>query len=276
MFDHTIFNPGNEKYEAKFKPGLYWIKSLDEGDHYLLDVDKNDSTLSFNSDEGFIGHDGGNIVNLKSSGNNAHFIGIFDYSSGFLSKVNYTGDGKHRQNLAHNLKSDPEFVLFKPNSFSGDWIAWHYSFGFRGYLKFNTDDKFIDDRMIFDKNVQNKRTLTVAGNLNTKNETYSAYMFGNSKFFTSGFYEGQKNLQITTRIKPELLIVKRVDNIGGWRMFSNKLNPGDSLRVNSFGKITKNDDLLRVEFLENGFSIKQECSAINQTNAKYIYLAFSS
>lgn len=276
MFDHTIFNPGNERYDARFKPGLYWIKSLDEGDHYLIDVDNNDKTLSFNSTDGYIHHADGAVINLKSSGIGKHFIGILDYSSGFLSKVNYSGNGKHQQNLPHDLKTHPEFVLFKSNSCLGDWVAWHYSFGFAGYLKFNTDDKFIEDKMIFDKNLQNKRTLTVAGKLNTLNENYTSYMFGNSKFFDSGFYLGKKNLTVSTKVKPELLIIKRVDGIGSWRMFSSKLNSGDSLRINSFGKLTENDDLLSVNLMENGFKIQQECSAINQENAKYIYLAFSS
>jgi len=274
MFDQTLFNPSNDFYKTKFTPDLYWIKNIGEGSHLLLDSQTPENTLSFDDTSGYIFHEGGNILNNKKSMNSSSYIAALNYSQGFMSKVSYTGTGKITT-LSHTLKTTPEFVIFKNTSSSSNWIAWHYSFSYKGYLTFNTDDSFIEDKSIFADKIHNKINLYVNNTLSLVDNNYVAYLFGFSKYFCSGFYQGNTTVTVKTKNNPDMIIIKRVDQPGSWRLFSKKFNNNDSLRVNSYGALTTNDNLLAVEFGNNEFSINNNSAALNVPGGKYIYLCFT-
>lgn len=275
MFEQIFFSPGQSKTKLSFDPDLFWIKNLEQGSHFLVDNTVANKTLSFDTDSGYIDHEEGIIVNNKPAMDFSSYIAAFDWKTKFMSKVSYVGDGTHGRTLYHNLKSNPEFILIKNTSNQGDWIAWHYSFGFRGYLKFNTDDGFIADKMPLSDKIPNQHAFYVGNLLNRVGNDYMSYVFGFSENFCTGFYEGKENNFIKTKNRPDLLIIKSVLNTGSWRMFSKVFNPGDSLRINSFGGLTKDDDTLKVNLSDDGFFIEKTSPALNSTKAKYIYLAFT-
>lgn len=274
MFDQTLFNLENDFYKTKFTPDLYWIKNTGEGSHLLLDSETPNNTLSFDTTDGYVYHEDGNIVNNKNSLVSSSYIAALNYSLGFMSKVSYTGTGT-LLTPHHSLKTSPEFVIFKNVSAPGDWIAWHYTFSFKGYLTINTDNSFVENRTIFSDKIQNKFNLYVNGDLSLRDNNYVAYLFGFSKYFCSGFYEGNEVVTVNTKNKPDMVIIKRVDQPGSWRLFSRKFNENSSLRLNSYGGLTENDDLLAINFMDTGFTINKNSAALNASGGKYIYLCFT-
>jgi hypothetical protein len=142
-------------------------------------------------------------------------------------------------------------------------------------MKFNSDDEFISDKHMFADKVHNQHAIYVGTELNKSSIEYMSYIFGKSEYFSSGFYTGTPNNFVNTYNKPDMLIVKRVDGLGSWRMFSRKLNSGDSLRINSFGGITRDDDMLNIKLADKGFFIEKTSPALNKLDGKYIYLSFT-
>lgn len=275
MFDQTIFNPDKELYKTQFKPDVFWIKNLGLGSHMLIDGATPDQTISFDDDAPAVVHPGGNILNNKESDVKKSLIIAMNYSKRFMSKSAYIGNGK-LSTIDHDLKTDPEFVMFKNVTNPGDWISWHYTFSSKGYLKLNSDDAFISNNRMFGDKIHNKIKLYADGELSIKGNNYVAYSFAFSKYFCSGFYLGQtQSTVVTTRNKPDMVIIKRIDQPGSWRLFSRLFTPNDSLRLNSFGGLTENDDLLQIDFSDNGFSIPKPSYALNNSNGKYIYLCFT-
>lgn len=275
MFEQVLFTPGNSKTKLSFDPDLFWIKNLEQGSHFLVDNTIPNKTLSFDTEDGYTEHDEGVIVNNKPVIDFSSYIAAFNWKTGFMSKVAYSGDGTYGRTLYHNLKSNPEFILIKNTSGVGDWIAWHYTFSFKGYLKFNSDSEFVPDKSPLSDKIPNQHAFYVGNSLNKTDNDYMAYVFGFSDNFCTGFYEGKENNFVKTKNRPDLLIVKSVLNTGSWRMFSRVFNPGDSLRINSFGGLTKNDDTMRINLTDEGFFIEKTSPALNSTRAKYIYLAFT-
>lgn len=275
MFDQIIFNPTFETYTTKFNPDVFWIKNLGLGSHMLVDKDASDKTLSFDDTSPYVFHQDGNILNNKNSDNSKSLIIALNYSKKFMGKSTYIGTG-NLLSVDHDLKTDPEFIIFKNVSNPADWIVWHYSFGDKGYMTLNTDEAFVKSSQIFGGKIHNKIKLYVDKDLSILNNEYVVYSFAFSKYFCSGIYSGisSENL-IKTRNKPDLVVIKRIDKLGSWRLFSRLFNSSDSLRLNSFGALTEQDDLMVVELQNNGFNIRHSSNALNQTNGRYMYFCFT-
>lgn len=275
MFEQTLFVPGEEHKKISFKPDIFWIKNLEKGSHFIVDSEYSEKTLSFDREDGYHHHKDGIIINNTPTVDFSSYIAAFTWKTKFMNKLSYTGDGIYGRTLYHDLKTEPDFALFKSTNMSSDWIAWHSSFSYKGYMKFNTDDDFIQDKHMFADKVHNRHAIYIAGEINKPGTEYMCYIFGKSEYFTSGFYSGVENNFVNTANRPDMLIIKRVDGTGSWRLFSRKLNPGDSLRINSFGGITRQDDLLNVKFSDKGFFIEKTSPALNKPDAKYIFLCFT-
>lgn len=276
MFEQTLFVPGQKHKKISFEPNLFWIKNLEQGSHFLVDNEHSDKSLSFDLTDGYHTLHKGVIQNNKPTEHFDSYIAAFNWKTKFMSKISYSGDGKYGRQIQHNLSSKPEFILFKKTNTPGDWIAWHNSFLFKGYMKLNTDDAFIEDRKIFSDKVHNQYQLYLGQEINQLGEDYMCYCFGFSEYFCSGFYKGKPDNFVKTKNKPDLVIIKSVDCQGGWRLFSRVFDEGDSLRMNSFGGLTKGDDILRVQLRDDGFYIEHESPALNYIDNKYIYMAFTN
>lgn len=276
MFEQYLFKPGDKRTKLGFEPDLFWIKNLEQGSHFLVDSEYPTKTLSFDNSLGYVEHENGVIVNNKPAVDFSSYISVLNWKTKFMTKVSYTGDGVYGRTLYHNLTTSPEFILFKSVSEESDWIVWHYTFEFKGYMRFNTDEEFVVDKSIFSDKIHNKHALYVGKELNQIGVDYMSYVFGFSEYFCSGFYEGKENNFIKTKNKPEMVIIKSVNTTGSWRLFSKVFNPGDSLRINSFGGLTHDDDILRVNLSDEGFFIEKTPPALNSPRQRYIYIAFTS
>ena len=274
MFEQNLFTQNAVKHITNFTPDIFCIKNIDEGDFMLVDRQYPDKTLNFNDDSAYTVHENGNIFQNKSTNIEKFLILSLNYSEKFMSRAEYVGTNS-LISIDHDLRTTPELVMFKNTSSPSDWIVWHYSFSDKGYLKLNSDEAFVNDKLIFGKKIHNKIKFYADKTLSIKNDNYVVYGFAFSKYFCSGFYTGKAQNFIKTKNKPDLVIIKRVDQIGSWRLFSRLFGAGDSLRLNSFGKLTENDDLLKIEFAEDGFYINESSYALNDTNGQYIYMCFS-
>ncbi len=278
MFCQMIFSPGTDFLELPFTTNIFWIKNLGEGDHYIVDNEVSDKTLSFNLKDPYLQHDSGFIRNKREDKKEQSLIAGMSYTWPFMRKISYIGNGRYKRNIPHDFKTPPDVLIIKNVTNESDWVFWQSSFDRFGYMKLNSYESFIRDKEIFADSSPNRAGIVLGSNelVNKEGDMYVAYMFGFSKYFCSGIYSGTDgSLEVKTHNKPDLLIIKAMDDFGSWRMFSRLFNSNDSLRLNSHGGITENDNILDVVLKEKGFVINNNSPALNLNGKKFLYFCFT-
>ena len=212
----------------------------------------------------------GNVDSVYQANTTAGFsIVTFDLTSD-------SGD----KTIAHGLGVAPKVIIFKNRDAATNWAIYHHTQTPPKYLTFTTDPVYSSD----DFNNSTAPTSTVfslATSWHGANK-HVAYCFaekqGYSKF---GSYTGNGNDDgpfVYTGFKPAWLMLKRTDNARPWFMFDNKRNPSNVMKIrlkadSSAADDTSNDN--RIDFLSNGFKIRDDALEMAADGGTYIYMAFA-
>ena len=202
-----------------------------------------------------------------------------------FSILKYAGSGSNGT-LAHGLSQAPDFFFGRDLEDTGgtrDWIIYHKDVGNTGRLKFT--DASTSTSSTFFQDTSPTNSLITVGTSNDINSTndHILYCFHNvpglQKF---GTYEGNNDSDgpfVELGFNPAIIWTKGVDSAShGWEVH---WNSGPSLRVNpqserlmlneTAAKATTN----HVDFLSNGFKIRNTFSGMNSTSDTYIYCAWA-
>jgi len=210
----------------------------------------------------------------------------FDQTAGF-SIIKYVGNGVTGATLPHGLGVAPSFIIIK--NISEDSRAWDiYSHRANSgvdpadyYYQFDTNGK-LDDAGVWDDTLPTANLITFgsANRVNEDTKTMIAYCFtevsGYSKF---GYYTGNGDANGTfvyTGFRPAMVIGKASSRTDVWWMNDNKRdidNPVDlRLMPNSDSAGSAEWDL---DYLSNGFKIRDTDAQANGDGETYIYMAFA-
>ena len=210
-----------------------------------------------------------------------------------FSIITYTGNGTQSgQTVGHGLGAVPKVIISKDRNASSNvphWRVYHESIGNTKYLTLQGTDAastFND----WDNTTPTSSVYSVGGAggytpTNNNNTPYVAYVFaekqGYSKF---GKYVGNGNANgpfIYTGFKPAFVMTKRTDTTSGWFIQDIKRgirnsNSGTALEANTnlaeSGIGATNYD---IDFLSNGFKLRQSNAYLNASGGTYIYMAFA-
>ena len=237
----------------------------DNGDTYVAWCWKaNGGTTSSNTD--------GNITSTVQA----------NTDSGF-SIVKYTANGNNNSTIGHGLGTAPEMILIKKLTATGDWITYHKGVGTGNFLYLNRLDDELTQAGIW-SSVGSSTFNLISGynDYNQSGQDYIAYCFapvaGFSKF---GTYLGNSSNDgpiVETGFEPAFLMIKCVSDDGSWFMYDNKRNTSNP-RINYVLANASNaeaSDMGGVDFLSNGFQIKEDHDDVNDTGDTYIYMAFAA
>ena len=206
-------------------------------------------------------------------------------TAGF-SIVQYTGDAStsSSNNGGHGLDTAPDFVIVKCRGQSEAWFTWHESFGTGYYINLESNGaQTASNSHSWDGSVPSATTIPIRGSgtqVNGSGESYIAYCFspiqGYSKF---GSYVGNGLADgpfVYTGFKPAWIVVKEADNSNDWDIRDatrNTHNPVDNwLRFNTTDGEGDSDG---IDFLSNGFKIRQTSNRTNRNGGTLIYAAFA-
>ena len=293
-----------------FAPDLVIIKSKSNNgyNHYWVDrvrgTNQNlysnttesthtaDRLSSFNSDGfGLTSHDGVNSSGKSyvawawkaggsaSSNSNGTITSSVSASTTYgFSVVTWTGAGTgSAKTVGHSLGAVPKFIITKSRSLTDNWGCYHASLG-------STKDIFLNTTGIprsyptWNNTNPTSSVFSVGqtGQVNESGETYVAYCWseisGYSKFSS---YTGNGNATgtiVTTGFKPRFLVVKRTDVVDNWAVFDSARNLNNDLKWNT----SEAEGSAPVEFLSDGFQLKNTYGSTNANGGTYIYAAFAS
>ena len=297
-----------------FQPDWVWIKNRSVGDdHALFDavrgVEKilfsnatnaestnTESLTAFNAD-GFVtgnhratGGDSGNgMVSwnwLGANGTASNSDGSItstvsaNTTAGF-SIVRYTGTGSNAT-VGHGLGVAPNVYIVKSLSGGGDWTSYHSVLGNTKFLRLNstiaagTQSSYWNDT----SPTSTVFSLGTAGDTNTNSGTHVAYCFADKKGYSKfGSYTGNGNAAgpfVYTGFKPAFVIAKISSDANDWFMFDNKrsaFNPMDDSLYPNTSAVENTNHI--IDFLSNGFKIRDSDGTVNSTGNTYIYMAFA-
>jgi hypothetical protein len=200
--------------------------------------------------------------------------------------VAYTGNGSSGLTVSHSLSAIPSVMIIKNRSGDYSWAVYHH----KNTSAPETESLFLDvtdatsDRVNeFNDTAPTSSIFTVGdGNsVNNSSENFIAYLFaekqGYSKF---GGYTGNGNADgtfIYTGFKPAFVMVKRTSGTGAFWMRDNKIAPinlaSNVLQANDAG--AQADGVGTMDFLSNGFKLRDTADASNTSSGTYIYMAFA-
>ena len=208
-------------------------------------------------------------------------------TAGF-SIVSYTGTGS-AGTIAHGLGAVPSWMVVKNRSKSGGegWMVYHQgntSAPETEHLQIHNTNATSDNDIAWNDTAPTSTVFSVKDDdsTNDSGESHIAYLWtdiqGYSKF---GDYIGTGNDDgpfVYTGFKPAWLMIKRT-TANAWGIYDsargvfNEITMNlDADRTDAENTATNYDDL---DFLSNGFKLREENDDINASGGTYIYMAFA-
>jgi hypothetical protein len=213
-----------------------------------------------------------------------------------FSIIKYAGtDTGSSQTIPHGLNEPPVFWMFKNLSQAADWIVYTTAIdGGSDYLKLNGTDAANPGVSPWSTAPTNSVITVGTNNVDTCNDGDNYVMYawhdvpGLQKF---GSFEGNGNNDgpfVELGFEPAVILTKNIDNYGtnyDWCIYDNTrstFNPNDKFLCPNLNKQENvrgdgnTDNARYVDFLSNGFKIRNNSSPVNLNAHTIIYAAWAA
>jgi hypothetical protein len=188
------------------------------------------------------------------------------------------------QTIGHGLGVAPSMMIVRNREYASNWRVYHKSLGNTKALDLNNTNAAGTDSGFWE-NTTPTSTLFTTGNGNGyttggSTDDFIAYCFAEIKGYSKfGSYVGNGSTDgpfIYTGFKPAMVIAKRTDSTGNWRIRDNKRSANnvitDVLYPNTSASTITEDDH---DFLSNGFKVRTTGPENNASGGTFIYMAFA-
>ena len=200
-------------------------------------------------------------------------------TSGF-SIVSYTGNETTGATVGHGLSSTPKMIILKNRNSTDDWVVYHESLGNTQSIRLNLTNASATTPASFNNTSPTSSVFTLGDWTGVNGSSMIAYCFAEKQGFSKfGSYTGNGSTDGTfvyTGFKPAFVIFKNTTNTNNWSIRDNKrdsFNAGDSnLFANLSDAESSSND---IDFLSNGFKLRNAGGNWNTSGNTYIYMAFA-
>ena len=194
-----------------------------------------------------------------------------------FSITTYVTNGSNSARVGHGLGTTPKIVLIKKLGSTG---AWHFM---TTQIDGSFDDFILNDTTAkADSSLTAPNSTTFAAESGSSGTSMICYSFAEVDSFSKfGSYTGNSSDNgpiVETGFEPAFLMIKCASDAGSWFMYDNKRNTSNP-RINYVLANAANaeaSDMGGVDFLSNGFQIKEDHDDVNDTGDTYIYMAFAA
>ena len=198
----------------------------------------------------------------------------------------YTGAGS-TSTVGHGLGVAPKVIMIKGLSNSGAWQFYHEDIGNDKKLILNTTAAEASSGYMNNTSpTSSVFTVVNDADVGSSGYTYVAYCFADKPGFSkAGLYKGSNNANgpfVYTGFKPAFIMIKSIGLTRNWTNWDNArdiFNPhwnyiypnlaqaGTNIAHGSSGSYA-------IDFVSNGFKVRNTDDKFNGANEQYIYLAF--
>ena len=206
-------------------------------------------------------------------------------SAGF-SVVTYTGTGSSAT-VGHGLGVAPNIVIFKRRNSGDSWPMYHSSLGAAASIVLNNSNASNGSggTYYWDGNAPTSSVFSVAYDsaINASGSTYVAYCWSQIAGYSAfGSYTGNGSTDgpfVHTGFEPAFVMTKKSNSSGNWYMSDNKRiisGNGDTGFLYAEQNVTESDyGESGIDFLANGFKIRNTDSSDNGSGDTMIYMAYA-
>ena len=205
-------------------------------------------------------------------------------TAGF-SVLTYTGNETAGATVGHGLSQAPELVINKVRGASSQWYvnATAVSDTSNKVLMLN-DTGALDSGTLYFNDTDPTSTLITLGSYSLLNSTGSNLIYcwhsveGYSKI---GKYTGNGSTDGTfvyTGFRPAFVMIKRYDSSSGanWILLDSKRDTFNVVEDSIYANLSNAEDATdRLDFVSNGFKLRQNGTTVNTSSGTYIYLAIA-
>ncbi len=285
-----------------FQPNLTWIKRRDgSNSHQLVDskrgvgkwIESNETNVEATSNangvltafgaDGFTLTGGSSNANLCCEDDNTYVAWNWkeSASAGFeIVLDNYSSSGSD-ETVTHGLGVTPEFILTKARDNDNSWRVYHQNMHLTAPQDYNL---YLDLDNSRATNSSRVKAVTSSNFTYQPNVTgdFVHYVFAGVDGFSKFSYyksQGGSNMSgefVWTGFRPRYVMIKRRDASGPWNIFDSKREPYNLMDKNLRAHGNDAEDTGRdIDFLSNGFKVRDSGSEINDNDDIYIYAAFA-
>lgn len=203
-----------------------------------------------------------------------------------FSIVKFVGTGANAT-VGHGLGAAPEIIIFKSSTSVSGWKMFtnQTSDPANQVMELSDPNGVAARADAFNATLPTSTLFSLGtySDVNNNGNDMIAYCFASVAAYSSiGSYTGNGSTDgpiVNTGFEPAFLIVKRTDSSANWRLVDNKRSPSNPRQKALFPNLNNaesdvSDDA--VDFLTNGFQIKNSDSSWNNNGGTYLYIAFAS
>ena len=183
--------------------------------------------------------------------------------------------------VGHGLGTTPAMIIVKNRSVVASWVVYHQSLGATKYLFLNLSLGPQTDSLAWNNTQPDSTKFTINSYTNGSGNSLIAYCFSEIKGYSKfGSYTGNGNADGTfvyTGFKPAFVMFKYSGPSEGWAIFDdvrNTYNP-ESLYLYANLANVEGTETGGVDFLSNGFKIRNSFGYTNNSGGTYVYMAFA-
>lgn len=203
-------------------------------------------------------------------------------TAGF-SIVTYTGTGSN-VTVGHGLGVAPKIILNKTRTSNSNWHVQFPSLGNGDIEGLNTNGAYNSGSNWFNSTPPTSSVFSVGSSQGTA--SCVCYCFTDIEGFSKfGSFTGNGSTTgpfVYTGFKPKFVVVKKHSGLGEWAQYDSireTFNPNGAgegrLRLNTSAAAAGADSAQYIDFLSNGFMIRNNSGFDNDSGGGYIYMAFA-
>ena len=197
----------------------------------------------------------------------------------------YTGTGSAGATFGHGLSQAPEFIWVENLSATHQSICYSSYYSDENYyFSVQDGDAYANSASAWNDTAPTSTLVTLGDGAsgNGSGNTELAFCFHSVPQFSAvGWYQGNGNSSsnwpmIYTAFRPAIVLVKRLDAAGDWRLWDDKregYNPDNDHLTPNQNFAEQTDD--RVDFYANGFRLLSSSSVSNHSGGAYFYYAIA-
>ena len=198
----------------------------------------------------------------------------------------YTGEGGLKT-VGHGLGKVPAFIIVKCRSNAIDWCVYHQGAASSpedGSLSLNDTAAFDDNDNRWNDTAPTSSVFTVysSNEVNDSGKTYVYYAFAEIEGFSKfGSFYGTSHVNgtaVVTGFRPAWTMIKRIDAANSWIISDSKISPINLIDDYLAADLTQAEATtaaVGIDFLSNGFKLKNNANAMNNSSGTYVYMAFA-
>ena len=202
-----------------------------------------------------------------------------------FSVVTYTGNATNGATIGHGLGVTPSMIIVKNRSVVQNWLVTHktlYTASANNYLLLNTTGATASNVAIWFNTAPTSTVFTVGNDASTNGSGNSlvAYCFSEVKGFSAfGSYTGNGSTDgpfVYTGFRPRYVMTKRTDSSSNWYIQDTSRSSYNVQKAVLFSESSSAETTDGgLDFLSNGFKLRNTDASENASGGTYIYMAFA-